>query len=94
MPFPDLERIVQIIAENVVTAIESAIGDRLEPAERRHRIVSALMRKLLVDMPTGCGFVLAWDCNRVLSGGPDRGIALPQVADVDMGDGAVTMTPR
>ena len=79
MPSPDLERFAGIVAENVVCAIERVIGERLEPEERRHHVVSALMRGVLVEMPTGSGLALALACNRVLSDGPDRGFILPRV---------------
>ena len=93
MPSPDLERFARIVAENVVSAIERMTGERLEPEERRHRVIGALMRSVLAEMPTGSGLALALACNRVLSDGPDRGFILPRVVSVDMADGAVTVIP-
>lgn len=93
MPGPDLERFAVLVADNVVSAIERAVGERLEPEDRRHRIVGELMRGMLAEMPTASGLTLALACNRVLANGPDRGFILPRVVSVDMRDGAVTVLP-
>ena len=89
----DQEQFVSLVADHVVSAIERMIGERLEPEERRHHVTGALMGVMLAAMPTTAGWVLAEACNRYLSGRPYQGFELPRVADVDMGDGSVTMSP-
>lgn len=93
MTSADDERFAGIVAENVVSAIERLRDDGRYPEDQRRRAIAELMRELLADMPTASGRVLAVACNRILSSLPDRGLVTPQVSDVDMSDGMVTMSP-
>lgn len=89
----DDERFAGIVAENVLSAIEHWRDGERYPEDQRRRAIAELMREMLADMPTASGRVLAQACNRILSSQPDAGFVIPRVSDVDMGDGAVTMSP-
>ena len=93
MPSPGLERSAQIIAENVISALEhGAHGIGGLKSDARTAAIAELMRRLLQVMPTDQSAVLAAACNTVLEEiSAAMGLTGPRVEAVYLGDGSVTM---